>query len=372
MPTIVLISNHYYHSYRRAGFHLLADSFARKSNWNVVFVTAPISLIQLFLKNPRFKYPIIRQKNKVIDVNKNLKMYIYLTNVHPLQIPYGRINGIIEPFIDILVRYYGKSIPSNLKEIFSSADIIVFESNVALLLYEKVCEMNPEALKVYRVSDDLEAIYAPKKVIAYEKAIAPSFDMISVPSEYIYQKFNHLSQTRLHHHGVQKELFFQQYAVPEPYKNFQKNFIFVGTGQFDFDFIQKAANLFSEWGFHIIGPINEQVSASNILYYGEMSFHMTIPFIKYADVGLHCLKTEFGLQSFTDSLKVLQYTYCKLPIIAPLPMQSSRKHFIYYDPGNKTSIHMALQKAVEYDRSIIDTSNIFSWDELTDIILSEI
>jgi len=68
---------------------------------------------------------------------------------------------------------------------------------------------------------------------------------------------------------------------------------------------------------------------------------------------------------------VLQYTYCKLPIIAPVGLRSSRKNFVYYAPGEKDSIRTALARAVEYDRGSIDSSNVHSWDELAELLIEE-
>ncbi len=147
--------------------------------------------------------------------------------------------------------------------------------------------------------------------------------------------------------------------------------MFVGTSHFDYDFITTAAESFPRWGFHIIGPLAKVGESSNLLYYGEMPFVRTIPYIQYADAGLQNLISDRGLASFSDSLKVLQYTYCKLPIIAPVGLRSSRKNFVYYVPGEKDSIRTALARAVEYDRGSIDSSNVHSWDELAELLIEE-
>jgi 2-beta-glucuronyltransferase len=368
MVNVILISAHYFLSRRKAGFHWLAESFANKLSWNVLFVTAPISLISWFCRDHRFEHPIFEQSKKVICITDHIRSYVYLTPFAPLPSK----NTIFNIVSALIAKFYGKHLPPSLKQELIRADLIIFESTSALLLFEEVCGINPDAKKIYRVSDDLEVIHAAQQVIDCERKIAPKFDLISVPSEYIYRKFAHLPNCRLHYHGINKELFSKQYDVPEEYTKFEKNIVFVGTSHFDYDFIKIAAESFPHWGFHIIGPLKKVGESPNLLYYGEMPFAKTVPYIQHADVGLQNRISDRGLASLSDSLKILQYTYCKLPIVAPIGLQSSRKNFVYYVPGEKDSIRTALAHAVEYDRKTIDISNIYSWGELAEILIKEV
>jgi 2-beta-glucuronyltransferase len=291
-----------------------------------------------------------------------------MTFFNPLTTNFPILNLIFTPFLWI----YGKIIPKKMGESLKNCDLIIFESTESLLLFDKVHKLNKNTKYIYRVSDLLEVNHTPQFVIDYEKKIAPMFDLISVPSEYIFKKFNHLPNARLHYHGINKELFATVNIIPEEYTQFEKNIVFVGTTHFDNEFIKIATGLFPQWGFHIIGPLNESAKAPNILYYGEMSFNKTIPYLKHADVGLQTRKSDYGLASLSDSLKVLQYTYCKLPIVAPNGLNSSRKNFIYYIPGDVNSIRIALNNAITFNRSEIGTSNIHSWDELVELLISEV
>ena len=368
MRKVIFVSYHHLLTQRKAGFHWLAESFAKKLSWDVLFVTAPISLISWLAGDHRTRYCTFRQNNTVIPVNNNVQRYIFFTMLHPCKTRYMILNYALA----IISKVYGIRFPSSLKIEINAADVIVFESTEALLLFEKVCRINPSAKKVYRVSDDLEIIGAPRYVINYEQKIAPKFDLISVPSEYIYRKFAHLPNSRLHYHGINKELFSKQHDAPKEYARFEKNIVFVGTSHFDYDFIKTAAESFPHWGFHIIGPLSKVGESSNLLYYGEMPFAKTVPYLQHADVGLQNRISDRGLASLSDSLKVLQYTYCKLPIVAPVGLQSSRKNFVYYVPGDEASIRTALERAVEYDRRSIDPSNVHSWDELAELLIEEV
>ena len=364
---VILISPHHINSKRKAGFHWIANAFAKKG-WETIFVTAPIRYTAWFLGDHRTRYFSLKDIKKVKETpNSNIKSYIFMTLLNPI----SSNKKLLVYFSIILSKIYGKLLPNNLKNIIYAADIIIFESSEALFLFDAIHQINGKAKYIYRVSDNLETIGASRYVINYEQKIAPKFDLISVPSEYIFRKFAHLPNARLHYHGINKELFSKHYDKPKEYAKFEKNFVFVGTSHFDYDFITTAAESFPRWGFHIIGPLAKVGESSNLLYYGEMPFVRTIPYIQYADAGLQNLISDRGLASFSDSLKVLQYTYCKLPIIAPVGLRSSRKNFVYYVPGEKDSIRTALARAVEYDRGSIDSSNVHSWDELAELLIEE-
>jgi 2-beta-glucuronyltransferase len=92
----------------------------------------------------------------------------------------------------------------------------------------------------------------------------------------------------------------------------------------------------------------------------------TIAYLKHADIGLQIRAYSPGAESLTDSLKMIQYTYCHLPIVAPKFLDSPRPHVIGYRPGDDDSIRTALQGALDFDRSAIRTDDIRSWDELTE------
>ena len=111
--------------------------------------------------------------------------------------------------------------------------------------------------------------------------------------------------------------------------------------------------------------------SKNIHFCGEMPFKETIPYLKYADIGLHTLNHTKGAESFTDSLKVIQYEYCRLPVVAPDYLNCNRPQVHYYTPGDQNSINDALSQAINFDRSRISVDNINSWDDLTDQLTGE-
>jgi len=122
--------------------------------------------------------------------------------------------------------------------------------------------------------------------------------------------------------------------------------------------------MFDDWDFHIIGPIDALPRRRNIIAHGLCQFADTVPFLRHADVGLHCLEEGPGVEAFADSLKVVQYTYCCLPIVAPECLRSDRTHVFCYRPKDPESIRKALQAARAYDRTKIDPATVPSWDDV--------
>ncbi|WP_066377060.1 MULTISPECIES: glucuronosyltransferase [unclassified Anabaena] len=358
MKRVVLVTGHYWQSKRKAGFHWLADAFLRQG-WEVVFFTAPISWLSVIRGDYRLEYPVVREANQLQQVETKIWSYVWFTPWHPANLRWDLLNYLASK----LFRLYSQFPLGAVEPMIENADLIIFESTPALLLFEKFKFLNPNAKFVYRVSDDLRLLRNHPVVLETEKQISSKFDLVSVPSQYIYKKFAGLPKLQLHLHGIRKDLFDSNYT--NPYLNSNcPNIIFVGNSYFDVEFLESASQLFPDWQFHIIGPINNLPANKNIISYGEMPFKDTIPYIKYADIALQIRSYSPGIESLTDSLKVIQYTYCQLPIIAPTYLSSARPHVFYYQPSDADSIQQALISAQNFDRSQIQTDDIYSWDEL--------
>lgn len=365
MKKAVLISFQLWNSKRKAGFHHIASSFLH-SGYEVLFITGSASRLS-YIKGD-YRTPLIKSspKNKLTDMGNGLKTFIGFTNIHPVNMRNKFLNSVISP----LFLGYSNALNKHkeLNEFVKSSDIIMFESFPGLMWFEHFKKVNHSAKFVYRVSDDIEFQNQHPLILKTEKEIAGKFDLISVPSEYIYNKFSHLKNVRLHLHGIDKDKF--DVETGNPYKG-EKNFVFTGNSYFDYDFLEIASVKFPEINFHLIGSIEKKFDAENIMYHGELIFEETIPYIKFADAGLHNLTYSKGSESFSDSLKVIQYTYCRLPVIVPEFIKSSRNNFIYYKPRENKSIIEAVQSAITFNKDIVDAGEIYSWDTLTQKLISE-
>jgi 2-beta-glucuronyltransferase len=244
----------------------------------------------------------------------------------------------------------------------ASADLLVFDSDHGLLLFDRFKRLNPRARFVYRVSDHIPMLRHHPLLPTQEERILPRFDLISVPSSFFRERFADVPNVHLHYHGLEKDLFDRPAANPYPRPGL--NVIYVGKYHFDAESVRRAIRLFPEWSFHVFGEVGELPPAANLTCYGERPFAELVPYLKYADIGLQTLSYTPGAECFTDSLKMHQYTYCRLPIVAPRFLQNARQHVFYYEPGDDESIRRALLEASRFERTRISATGIHSWDEI--------
>jgi 2-beta-glucuronyltransferase len=358
MKRVVFVTSNYLESPRKAGFHWLAEAFWR-AGWEVLFFTESISWLSLLRRcQPRSQNLAWRDAQRLRWVRERMASYVWLTPFHPINLRLSVFNHLSK----VVLGLYPRFALGTAKRMITRADLFVFDSDHGLFLFDRFKELNPGARCVYRVSDDTRMMRHNPLLPAQEERIVPQFDLISVPSAVLRKRFGHLPNVFLHRHGLEKSLFDQRRA--SPYQTPRPNVLFVGKHYFDADFMVRAARLFPSWWFYVFGAVGHLLPASNLIVYGERPFAALVPYLQHADVGLQNLTYLPGAECFTDSLKMLQYTYCRLPIVAPSFLRHERRHVFYYEPGNDTSIREALLAARGCDRTSISTAGIMTWDEL--------
>jgi 2-beta-glucuronyltransferase len=362
MNRVVLVSNHCLESPVKAGFAHLAESFWR-AGWDVLFFTESISWLTLLRgRDRRSDQSIFRQANRLRLLRDRLASYVWLTPFHPINLRSSLLNRLSTPVLELYPRFsLGAAAPA-----IARADLFVFDSDHGLFLFDRFKKINPHARFAYRVSDDIRILGHHPSLPAQEERILPRFDLVSAAFSLFCQRHAGLSNVRFHNHGLEKSLFDRLYA--NPYPSAGPNVIYVGMSFFDADFMVRAARLFPDWQFHVFGAVGRLPAAANLISYGKRPFAELIPYLRHADIGLQNLRYTPGAECFTDSLKMIQYTYCKLPIVAPSFLRQDRQHVFYYAPGNDASIRQAMLAARACDRSRITTASILSWDDLGAIL----
>jgi 2-beta-glucuronyltransferase len=356
---VVLFSGHYYQSRRRAGFHFLADAYHR-SGWEVTFATVALSWLSVVRRDPRMAYPVRAESGRMRTLAPGLDSFVLFTRLHPANLRSRLLNQVSAP----LFRTYGKALAGALEQAVAHADLLVFESTPGLLLVDRCRAINPQARYVYRVSDDLRLLGSHPVVLEAEGRLAPTFDLVSVPSAPMADLFPGLSNVLVQPHGLLKEVFDADST--SPYNPGQVNLVFVGNSWLDHQFLSRASELFPDWQFHLIGPLADLPGRPNIHAYGELPFAATVPYIQHASAGLHTLAFAPGAEAFRDSLKVVQYTYCGLGVVAPEFLRSPRSNVFYYRPADDASISAALSSAVALDRRTVNRSEIRDWLQLAE------
>ncbi len=363
MRRVVLLSQHYYGSRRRTGFHNIADAFAALG-WDVTFATVALSHLSRLVRDHRFAYPVRAEAGRIVTVRRHVHSYVLYTPFHPANARSALLNRMAAP----LWRQYGRVRLGPLAEQLKAADLIVFESNPGLVLFDRVRALNPTARIVYRVSDDIRLLRNHPVVIAAEQRAAPAFDLVSVPIASMAALFPAGTKVAVHPHGVDARLLVRDEA--SPYLGTGPQAVFAGVARFDHTFLELALRETEDWHFHIFGPIHGLPSSGRVHAYGEVPFDRLIRYLQHADAGLHTLAYEPGAEVFAESLKVQQYAACRLPIIAPKFLGGGRPNVVTYTPGDAISIRDALACARKLDRSTLPGDSQ-SWEDVARALAGE-
>jgi 2-beta-glucuronyltransferase len=357
MKRVVLVTSHYLNSDRKAGFHWLAEAFWR-AGWQVLFFTESISWLSYVRGNERCRYPLFGRRHQLETVRERMQSYVWLTPFHPVNLRSGLLNRLAGPLLKLYPRFsLGAAAPE-----IAKADLFVFDSDHGLFLFDRFKELNSRARFVYRISDDIRMMRHHPLVAAQEERILARFDLVSAASTVFTRRHAGLGNVYFHGHGLEKAMFDVPHA--DPYRTAAPNAVYVGKHYFDADFVTRATRLHPDWSFHVFGAVGALPPAANLTCYGERPFRELVPYLQHADIGLQCLNYRPGAEWFTDSLKMFQYTYCRLPIVAPDYLKQERAHVFYYKPGDDASIREALLAARDFDRTRITADDVLTWDEL--------
>lgn len=363
MSRVVFFSEHVYQSQRRAGFHWLADAYLA-AGWDAIFVTVGLSPLSRLKNDYRMALVKPHQRNRFVDVRPGLRAFAWYPPFHPLSLRMRFANRLSQA----LFSHYGDLDLGILKRELHCAASIIVESASGLALVPRLRALAPEAHLVYRVSDSVEVIGAHPVLREFEQQAIPYFDLISVPSELLVSRFPRDAPVVVHPHGIQKALFDVPSHNPYP-PSYLKNIVAVGSTLFDGkavgDFARSAPNV----GFHLFGSLPRFSASSNVRLYGERPFVELIPYLQNADAGLAPYRWKPGCEYLAySSNKVLQYTYCRLPVLLPYYIPNRAQHVIPYRTGNEADYRNALQKAFMIDRRTIDRSGVPTWDDVREEI----
>jgi 2-beta-glucuronyltransferase len=362
---VALISGHYLRSKRQAGFHHLARAYWRLG-WEVAFITAPISLLSRAKGDYRFEYPVMAEANRLISVEERLTSFVLMTAVHPVNLRSSIANRLAEP----LFARYARTSLGRIGDFLRTADLIVFESSAALLLVDRVREISPRARLVYRVSDDMRRFDVHPLILKAQAAVIPKFDLITTPSRYTRDALSRYGRIEVHHHAVDKLAFDR--ATVSPYGD-RPAAVFVGVSPlFDYDTLAIAARVAPHVDFHILGLAAPRDFGPNVVFHGEIPFEQTVPYLQHATMGLNLFPRHAHIDELRDgSLKNLQYSYCRLPIVAPSYLEGSRPNLCIFEPGDEASVQAALSRAEHLSHSARFAEGIRSWEDLARVLAGD-
>jgi 2-beta-glucuronyltransferase len=360
--SVVLISGHYLGSKRRAGFHHLASAFWHLG-WDVTFVTAPISHLSRLRGDYRFAYPVREEANRLVPVCERLTSFVLLTWTHPGNLGSDLANRLSAPWF----ARYAQAPLGPLEERLRVAALVVFESTAALLLVERVRALAPHARFVYRASDDLRLLDVHPIIVEAEEQALPLFDLVSAPTEQIAEVLGRHGAVHVHPPGIDKAAFDCQ--TPSPYDG-DPSAVFAGVSHFfDYETLATAASVAPEVFFHVVGPPPRPLR-ENVVFHPEKTFESVVPYLQHATFGLLFLPRDDP--RLGHGSKISQYSYCRLPIVAPSDLQVSRPNIVVFERGSASSLRDALLEAERTPHSPAFAEGVMSSEELALILAGDL
>ena len=365
---IVFLSNHAWGTPNKAGFHKLAESCETMGH-HVLFITTGLSLFSVSRGDIRLKTG--RPLNRLYKELPRLYSYLHFTLFHP--------HTLLIPFLNRLtarcVRRYDRYSFGEAEPLIRKAHLIFYESCSAVCLLQKMKELAPGARHIYRASDIIIAMHSlHPEVFNMERENIPQFDMVSVPNQIMMPHFSSCRHLFYHTHGVDKDAYDRE--TRNPYLPDTQNCVFIGNSLFDDKFLNTVCDAFPEVRFHIIGPIPRTVRKQNLIYYGRMEYLESLKYLKFASVGLYFIHHENPavMRSFGQSVKIIQYQYCMLPIVIPelYRMNCSTDEFFFYDPTDSESIVRAVRNALDSPHKPSWRAACRTWCQVADSILSDL
>ena len=359
---VILVSPAYLRSKRRTGFHHLASAFWNLG-WEVVFVTAPISFLSRLRRDYRFEYPVVQEANRLVPIRERLASFVLMTRWQPGNLRTPLANRLSTH----LFRRYARIPLGPLEPLLPEADLVVFEGTAALLLVPRFRSLAPRARLVYRPSDDLRRLRVHPILLAAEAETIPQVDLVSVPTRDMAAALERYGDVHVHTPAIDKVAFDR--PTDSPYEG-SPAAVFAGvTPRFDYETLALAAQVAPHVAFHIVGLPSQEMPA-NVSFRPELPFDEMVPYLQHATFAL--LFFPPGYPSLGQGNKVAQYSYCRLPVVAPSFFESDRANMCLFEHGDTESLRRALAEAGRMPHSPSFADGVLSSDELAGILAGDV
>lgn len=252
----------------------------------------------------------------------------------------------------------------------ADADYFIVESGAGALLVPSLVKHAPNARYVYNLSDRFSVVKFHPVIVQGNFDSLKYFDLIRLNAEATVSELPANANPTYVPQAIDKTLF--DMAQGNPYTT-PKNAISVGDMLFDGKVIEILAEAFPDWTFHVFGKkARLGRTLANVKEYGEFPFDRLVPYLKNADIGLAPYSNTPDIEYLSQSsLKFVQYTYCRLPIVAPLAAKGSRSNVIGYSTSDdQQSVIEAFRAAMAYDRNNIDQASVLGWEDMIDRMIA--
>ncbi len=346
---------------RKAGYVFVAEEMA-KLGWRVDFVTTHVSRFSQLASVSRLSAVPADRRNVWIEPEDGISAFVWIPAFHPATSGVKVIDRLATP----LFALYPRLLPKTLIDEVRASELVIIESSSAVLLFPYLKRLAPEACFVYAGLDPLAAVGMHPMLSGALRRTAAQYDLVVAPSHQILEDLPDDANAAYLPQGVEKELF--DVAVPSPFEGPGPHAVVAGDMMFDAASFAMMVENFPDITFHAFGEmaLGDAAGAANLRVHGEVPFETLRDYIVHADIGiapyLDLPEIHYLMES---SLKLVQYTYARLPIVAPRFCKGTRTHLKGYVPGDESSIIRAVAEARRVDRASIDRSGIYDWRDVT-------
>lgn len=363
---LIVTGQHFATSPRKVDLHFIADALTQGGN-RVDFLSIRLSWLSRFLQDGRWAFAKTRAWNKWVPLSPLSDEFVWCNIVHPMNFKISAVNAVSGPFF----RHYGRILPRAVRKRLAGYSHILVESGPAPLLAATFRTQAPQATIIYHAADRLKTIGVHPVVERIFDRDAASYDLAHLMADSLRADIPQGVPIVFLPHGISKSEF--DAASASPYPAGSRNAVSVGDMLFDAAAIATMAEANPDWTIHLFGrQARLPGPLANVVAHGEVDFHKLVPFIKHADIGIAPYLDRRDANYLSESsLKMIQYTYCRLPIVAPSFAAAGRPHVLGYDPADGNSIRAAFAAACLYPRDLIDNSAVMSWTEKTERLFRE-
>lgn len=359
MKNCLILSAHDFRTDRRTSLHFLAEEMQKDGQ--VRFFSLRYSWLSKLKKDFRGS---LDSKANNIEKFKGVECYLWKTLIHPFN---TRRKYLI--WLENILYKISQKLPNKqMIEWIKEADVIVVESGTAIIYFELAKKLNPNALFIYRASDDLDTINVAQFVKKTFLKVSKDFDQVCLLAPLIGKNITYKDNLYYVPNGVSRDM--SELGDPNPYKG-GINAVSVGSMLFDLYLIKVVAPVFPNVTFHLIGTgINpDEVSEPNVIVYDHMAFNEVLRYIKHANLGLAPYITNEDSAYLADSsMKMLQYDFFKLPTVCPAIVVGNYPSRYGYIEGNDDSMINAMNQAL--DSQSDQNREVLFWNEVVERLLS--
>jgi 2-beta-glucuronyltransferase len=350
---MIMSGYHDYRTKRRANLHFIADELAKRGS--VFFFSLRYSYLTKYREDPRHE---LWDRSNKFELSNSVNCYLWRTPIHPFRLP--RKLAILER---VMFELFSSYLPRAIKQQIMKTDIAFIESGASIIYARLLKQMNPSLTLIYMASDSLTTINQAACIRERFDAFAHLFESARVPSPYLAHELPKGLLAYYIPHGIDKRQF--EHIGASPYKEGTVNAVSVGSMLFDASFFRIAGELFPDIVFHVIGSGYEDKSRKNVLYYSEMPFSQTLPYIKYANFAIAPYGQDAPRYLTHTSMKLSQYDYLGVPAVCPVTVAGKDNRFGYI-PEDADSIRRAVSDALECKAH---ENSYLSWSDVTDRLL---